>query len=104
MLRLLRSDANRAWSVAGLSLELRSNESAILKRLDDLYRSQVLLPPGAQERLLKYSPATEEIDAKIVELLGWYSSHPHRVFEAIYALRPSALKAFADAFKLRKDE
>ena len=100
VLLTLQANPSRHWTVAELTRELRSTESSIALRLEDLYAKKVLRRDGA----LRYLPASPNAES-CLQLLGkTYRERPSRVIELIYAKPPQSLQAFADAFKFRKDE
>jgi hypothetical protein len=103
VLLLLFSDRQRPWTVAEITRELRSVESSIEKRLNDLYGRKVLLRESdpAKHRFVPFSP---EIEATIAELAKLHEVRPYRVIEMIYSRPSEALRQFADAFKIKKDK
>ena len=101
VLRLLRSEPNRAWSVDAISAELRSATSSIRRRLDDLYAEGVLAHTGDEVR---FAPASSAMAEAIEQLLEAYRDRPNRIIELIYAKPAQSLHAFADAFRLKKEK
>lgn len=99
---LLLQSGGRKWSVTEITAELRSTENSIDRRLGDLYDRQVLLPmnvPGEHE-----FKVFDHLRSPIALLQTVYRERPLRVIELIYSQPPMALRAFADAFRIRKDE
>lgn len=99
----LHGEPARVFTAAELTRDLRSTESSILRRVEDLYQRGVLArPENAGE--LKFGPPSPKV-AEIIEMLAKaYRERPTRVIELIYSRPPQALQAFSDAFKFRKDE
>lgn len=100
VLALLHSNPMREWNISEISSELRSSESSIQNRLDCLYDRKVLLRSPLTNSH-RYSPYNEEVQAVIDRVIQTYEIKTHRVMEIIFS-KKSALKAFADAFKVKK--
>lgn len=103
VLLLLRANPDRAWSVEEISKELRSTASAIERRLADLETSGVLTPANGAGTV-KYTPSSRDISDAVTQLAGAYRDQPARIIELIYSKPPYSIRAFADAFKLKKDK
>lgn len=103
VLMALQADPVRGWTVAELTRELRSVESSIQRRLEDLYSKNVLLRPASGDPI-RYMAANPKAEACIGLLAKSYRERPTRLIELIYSRPPAAIQAFADAFKFRKDE
>jgi hypothetical protein len=104
VLQILHEDPTRSWTTEELAKKLRSAELSIGRRLDPLYEKGVLLPqpvPGTATRH-QFNPSSEEMTELVGLLLKAYRERPTWVIEQIYSPSPSAIQAFADAFKFRK--
>ncbi len=104
ILILLQASPDRAWTIAGISQDLRSTDASVRKRLDDLCAAGVLVQSASAPNLFRYHPASSEVGALIVELIAAYRSRPNRVIDAIYSKPAETVRAFSDAFKLKKDK
>ena len=99
VLFLLHAEPERIWSTAEITAELRSSDTSITKRLDDLYASKVLVRMPELQGRHRFSPASPEI-LQIVHLLAeLYRTKPSRVSEAIFSGPNKSLQAFANAFR-----
>jgi hypothetical protein len=104
VLLLLRSDLNRQWTIEEITAEMRSSTSSIQKRLDDLYARGVLVHlPESGERH-SYRPANDQLRDVITLLAEVDLVRPYCVIDAIYSNPTKSLKAFSDAFRLRRDK
>lgn len=102
VLFLLFKNPDKRWSVKEITQELRSAESSIETRLACLYSRGVLLEDQNSPGLHGFLPATPALSGKIKALAEEYEVRPYRIIELIYSRPKDALRAFADAFKLRE--
>jgi len=109
VLRVLQSDPQREWNSEELGEQLHLAPQFVEVALEALDSGGFVRrsAPEASRRGC-YSPATAEIKASAERLLHEYRERPLRVIQlistyAIERLRTGALRAFADAFVLRKD-
>lgn len=102
VLSLLYDQPDRAWDARSLSLQIRSSESSVAKRLTSLVANRVLLPADGGMPL--YRPASPEMHKLIAEVIAFYRLRPHRVMEILYSKPESAMQSFADAFRFGKKE
>lgn len=103
VLLALHAQPEREWSASDLAVEMRSTESSIRKRLDDLYFRKVLVKLPELGDRHKFLPDSPRVEVIIKELAFCNEKRPYSVIDAIYVKPNKALKAFADAFKLRGD-
>lgn len=101
ILSLIFEHPSREWTISTLSLELRSSEIAIGKRLSALVSARVLLAPD--DSIPRYRPACQAQSQLLEEVLAFYRLRPHRVLEILYSKPVSAMQSFADAFRFKKD-
>jgi hypothetical protein len=104
VLILLKNDSQRSWTVPDLTRELRSTERSVEKRLEALYSRKVLQPPPGNSNGHRYVPTSPELEATILLLAQVNAQRQYRVMELIFSKPAEALRAFADAFKLKRDE
>ena len=102
LLLLLESARGRTWTVSEISAELRSTDASIERRLKDLYAAGVLAPPSGNAREISYVPPSEEMSRMVSALLDAYRRQPNRVIAIIYSSPSPAVRAFADAFNLKR--
>jgi len=103
VLVLLRADPARAWTVGEIARELRSTDTAITCRLDDL-RLAGVIPSARDSDRVEYAPASQQMADLVSALADAYREQPTRVIELIYAKPPDAVLQFAAAFKLSKEK
>ncbi|MGE3262732.1 MAG: hypothetical protein AB7K68_13200 [Bacteriovoracia bacterium] len=104
VLQILFENPERAWTIPELTLELRSANSSIERRLNNFYSSGVLWPPAKEGDKIIFSPKGNEMEKSIRLLIKAFRERPSTTVEMIYSRPAQAIQAFADAFKIRKDE
>ena len=104
VLLLLYSDPQKLWTVAEITAELRSAESSITKRLDDLYSRKVMVRLPELKGSHRFSPSTADIEVVVRDLAEQNQLRPYKVIDAIYSRPDKVLRDFADAFKFRGDK
>jgi DNA-binding MarR family transcriptional regulator len=109
VLRILQSDPQREWTSAELGEQLHLAPQFVEIALEALdAREFVRRSARGIGRRSRYSPANAEIKASVERLLHEYRERPLRVIQLISAyaierVRTGALRAFAEAFVLKKD-
>lgn len=103
VLLLMHEQPSRAWLVKDFTAELRSSDCSIQKRLVDLYSRKILRRDLGDEDPHTYVPFSPELEPVIQKLAEFYKQRPNRVIDLIYSQPHEALRAFADAFKIKKD-
>jgi hypothetical protein len=104
VLLLLRADPSREWDAAAVSHALCTSPESVAKRLAGL-RTRGLLAGGEGDGgRYRYGPATAEHDRLAGALAEAYRERRVAVITLIYSKPADQVQAFADAFKLRKEE
>lgn len=100
ILFLLFKDPEASWSTDQISRELRTNLFVAERRLTELAaKGLVDMDPEKGGRCCRDSTVL----AQITKLQAFYSLRPAIVIEFIYTQPLDQIRAFADAFKLKKD-
>jgi len=107
ILRLVHSEPNMNWSLAELGERLRIAAPLVAGAVKALQSGGLIACPTAGAGSV-YSPADPAIKAAAERLLQEYRERPMRIMQlistyAIERVRTAALRAFADAFVIRKD-
>ena len=103
VLLFLRQHRDRTHDAVSVSSELRSAPESVAKRLRDLELRKLLVREGSTERF-RYHPQTEKLERLVSELAEAYREKRFSVINLIFSKPATALKDFADAFKLKKDD
>lgn len=100
LLLFLRAKAQRSWSAAELTRELRASEAVVRGGLG-LFQAAGLIEEDAAGRV-RFAPTPPEAEALVRELAEAYATRPVEVSEEIYVTERT-MQAFADAFRLKKE-
>ncbi len=100
-LLLLQMNPGRKWSAEELAHELRIESVGAEKQLGMLVRSGLLRKD--EEGRFGYAPANAELHRAVVALAQSYLVRRVTIIAMIFANPSENLRAFSDAFRLRKD-
>ena len=99
-LLLLRGEPTRAWGVMDVSGRLYLEPRRVSAVLASLKTSGLLTESDAG---FSYGPSEKELAKMVDELAKLDRERPVTLIKLIYS-RPDTLEAFADAFKLRRED
>lgn len=102
-LLLLRSSRPRKWTVAELSKRLYITPDAARLLLKDLAQRKLLVVDSAAS-IYYYEPPSDEQDRLIGRVDEMYRRQLVRVSQLIHSKPSAAVRDFARAFRLKKDE
>jgi len=91
----------RGWGRDELVATLRASELVVSKALDALVVAGLA---SLDQHGATYSPVNEDVDGTVERVEQLYRSRPNAVRRAIVSAQTSSATAFADAFKLRKND
>jgi hypothetical protein len=104
ILLLLFADAGREWNASEVSRTLYTRLESAAAQLQALHRAKLLLAiEGGESPKYRFHAASPEADT-VVELEKIYKARRVSVISFIYSKPTDPLRAFSDAFRLRKDE
>jgi len=98
---LLKSDPERAWSGEELVSALRASESVVAQSIQSLVAAGLIVLEA--DNSVRYGPASSDIEALANEAEHFYRKRPDAVRRVIITAAHDQLRAFSDAFRLRKD-
>lgn len=110
LILLLSGQPQQAWTTPSLSSRLHVPEELIVEALDALQRSKLVASTlEAGQRVVRYAPATSELAQAARELVRIFPDQRAAVIgfmnaNAIERVRSGAIRTFADAFILRKED
>jgi hypothetical protein len=99
LLLLLRRQRDHVWGVEELVRELRSSDAAVSEAIASLQSSGFVAADSGD--LIRYSPASPELDQVGGEIDATYAEKPLAVVKVIMSAPNEKLRIFADAFKLK---
>jgi hypothetical protein len=91
----------RVWSPAELVTALRASDLVVSKALDSLVAAGLA---SVEAEGARYMPVSDSVAECVDEAEQLYRVRPNAVRRAILSATGSSATAFADAFKLRRDE
>lgn len=103
VLLLLRGSPTTAWSPEAVARALYSNPTSVSYRLAMLQRHELAVaaePPSSY----RYQPKTPELDAAVDRVAEMYKERRVAVITFIASKPMANVRAFADAFRLRKKD
>ncbi len=91
-----------AWSPDAVAQALYSNSSSIARRMAGLHGKKLLIrsPPASY----RYHPDTPEVDATVTRLADTYRQRRVAVITVIASKPMENVRAFSEAFRLRKKD
>jgi hypothetical protein len=104
VLILLHAHPNRIWTTQEIATELRSVDSSIQKRLQDIYTRHILLEIPNKVNEHQFLPSSPVMHTLIDLLATENQLRPYQVIDAIYASPDKSILDFANAFKMRGDK
>jgi hypothetical protein len=101
ILLMLQTNPQQTWSPAKIANELRADSAGAAQQLKLLEQHQLVKVNEAGAYY--FAPATPELQAAVVAVAQAYLIRRVSVIELIYSKSPDSLRAFSDAFRLRKE-
>ena len=100
VLLLLRRSPGRGWSADDVARELYSHPRSVIQRLDLLLGQGLLRENG--QGYFQYAPRSTELDRTVAALAELYRERRVTVITLIASKPLENVKAFSDAFRIRK--
>ncbi len=100
VLLLARRSPGRSWSAEDMARELYSHPTSIMGRFQALLGAGLLRETGRGH--FQYAPRTLELDATVSRLDDMYRERRVAVIAAIASRSVESMRAFSDAFRIRK--
>ncbi len=92
--------SGRRWTVAELTSHLCTSDMSVRTALEQLRSSDAVANAGSEYWL---NDAGEH-QATIAQVVEIWRTHKPRVIDFVYSRPSSGIRAFADAFRLRKED
>lgn len=102
VLLLVRRSPGRAWSAEDMARELYSHPTSIARRFQALLAAGLLRETGVG--YFQYAPRSMELDATVARVEAMYRERRVAVISAIASRSVENVRAFSDAFRIRKQE
>jgi hypothetical protein len=105
ILRVLAEDPGREWAMADLSKVVQSTADQLAADVVVLQSRGLLnLQLVEGRKSVRNGPRSAELEEQTQRLMEAYRQRPVTMIRLVYARATAQLQAFADAFKLRKEE
>lgn len=92
---------SRAWALAELVTSLRASDLVVSKAIDALLAAGLV---SVEEDDVVYLPVNREVSDCVERVEQLYRTRPNMVRRAIISASRSSASAFAEAFRLRRNE
>lgn len=102
-LLLLWKSRPRPWSVEKMSRALFIEPGGTKSILDDLVQQELIVPDADSPETYHYEPSTER-DRVVASVDAAYRTELIRISRLIHSKPSAAVRAFALAFRLKKDK
>jgi len=99
---LLARRSPRTWSAQDMARELYSHPSSIAGRFQALRAAGLMRETASGD--FQYAPISAELDASVARVDDAYRERRVAVISAIASRSVENMKAFSDAFRIRKKE
>jgi predicted transcriptional regulator len=100
ILLLLGNTPEKQWSAEQVYQEIKSNQSSINQKLQNLCSDGFL---EHQDDHYRFQPKSVELAQAVTALGACYQTRRIKVIEAIFSKGTDELRNFANAFRLRKE-
>lgn len=104
ILLLLLKDDRHWWSAEAVSQELGTTSASAAARLEEMASRNLLDVRISEQLCFRYAPVSPALDVVVRETARAYKEKPVAVTTAIYSQPVDEIRAFADAFRIRKKE
>lgn len=104
ILRVLGEDPSREWAAAAIAREIQAPAAATSAHLAAL-RARGLLAAETRgsDLVCRHGPTGADLVDPLLRVLQLYRERPVSMIKHVYARAGDPLRAFADAFRLRKE-
>jgi len=105
ILRVLAEDPGREWAATELAGAIQAEPATAAKHLAALGgRGLITQTTAGAESAGRHGARTPELAAKVEALLSAYRQRPVTMIKLVYERANERLRAFSDAFRLRKED
>jgi hypothetical protein len=104
ILRVLAETPEKEWDAVALAAAIQADAKEVGLHLAALHGRGLLVAEKRTDWVGRHGPHTPELEAQVSRLLELYRERPVSMIKMVYAQAASPLRAFAEAFQLRKEE
>lgn len=102
ILRYLSENQDRSWPESEVFKIIQSSHASVTANLRHFVDEGILVQDS--QETYRFAPSSPELARMALELVESYRIRRVTVVEALYLMPPDAVRQFADAFRLRKNE
>src|SRR5579884_683017 len=99
---LLERSSNAFWTPQAISQQLGIPANVVEAKLGALTASEILVR-GELTGAYRFAPRSNELCERLLDLLRFYSEQRAIIINTIYSANLEKLRAFSNAFRLKKD-
>lgn len=104
ILRVLAEDPGREWSAGELAAEIQAEAATAATHVTSLAaRGLVTTSARGGETVARHGARPAELVNRLAKVLAAYRERPVTMIKLVYAKANERLRAFSDAFRLRKE-
>jgi hypothetical protein len=104
LLRVLSENPSQEWEIGPLGAQAQADLPAAATHLAALAsRGLVTVIIRGSDTLYRHGAGSADLDAKLSQLLQFYKERPVSLIRLVYAQATDRLRAFSDAFRVRKE-
>jgi hypothetical protein len=105
ILRVLAEEPGREWSAGELAAEIQAEPSAAASHMAALAaRGLVATSARRGEAVARHGSRSPDLGDRLARVLAAYRERPVTMIKLVYAKANERLRAFSDAFRLRKED
>ena len=104
ILRVIAEDPAREWRASELAAEIQAEPSAAAAHVTALAGRGLVIASSKDGEAARHGTATPELGGRLAAVLAAYRERPVTMIKLVYARANERLRAFSDAFRLRKKE
>jgi hypothetical protein len=104
ILRVLAEAPDKEWDAAGLAAAIQADPKAVSGHVAALQSRGLVWAEKRADWVARHGPHTPDLAAQLGRLLDLYRERPVSMIKLIYAQAASPLRAFAQAFQIRKED
>jgi len=105
ILRILGERREKEWDCAALAEAVQAKPQAVKAHLIAMHARGLLVMTASESGLsCRFGLNTAELEIMVLRLLQMYKERPVTMIKMVYARAQDPLRAFADAFRIRKQD
>lgn len=104
VLLLVSALPDRDWTADEVYQVVKTNPGLVVQRLEEFASRGLLTAGTSNPRTYRFSPRTEDLGRQVASLSSFYKMARHKIVELIYSPEIDEMRAFSDAFRIKRRE